>query len=54
MDLYTCRCGNQTWQIFETKVRCLECKTEYVAQHTPVTEFNHTVTEEMEEELEEI
>jgi len=52
-DLYTCSCGNQTWQILETGVRCTACKTEYVTQHTPVAEFNHTVTEELEEALEE-
>jgi len=52
-DLYTCSCGNQTWQIFDTGVRCMACKTEYVAQHTSVAEFNHTVTEELEEALDE-
>lgn len=52
-DLYTCSCGNQTWVIFDTGVRCTACKTDYVAQHTPVTEFNHMVTEELEEALEE-
>ena len=52
-DLYTCSCGNQSWQIFDTGVRCTACKTEYPAQHTPVGEFNHAVTEELEEALEE-
>jgi hypothetical protein len=52
-DVYTCSCGNQTWQIFETGVRCTVCGTEFVAQHTPVPEFNHMVTEELEEVLEE-
>jgi hypothetical protein len=52
-DLYTCSCGNQTWEIFDTGVRCATCKTEYVTQHTPVGEFNHAVTEELEEALEE-
>jgi ribosomal protein L37AE/L43A len=53
-DLYTCICGNQTWQIFETGVRCATCQSEFVTQHQPVTEFNRTVTREMEEELEEV
>jgi hypothetical protein len=53
-DFYTCRCGNQTWKIFENGVRCTVCGTEFVTQHTPVSEFNHTVTQEMEEELEEL
>ena len=52
-DLYTCSCGNQTWEIFDTGVRCTACKTEFAAQHTPVGEFNHAVTEELEEALEE-
>ncbi|MGC2324424.1 MAG: hypothetical protein WA463_17455 [Terriglobales bacterium] len=52
-DVYTCSCGNQTWQILETGVRCVACETEFVAQHTPVSEFNHMVTEELEEVLEE-
>ena len=50
-DLYTCSCGNQTWEIFETGVRCTACKTEYVTQHMSVAEFNHLITQEMEEEL---
>jgi hypothetical protein len=50
-DLYTCSCGNQTWEIFDTGVRCTACQTEYVMQHTPVAEFNHAITQEMEEEL---
>jgi len=52
-DVYTCSCGNQTWQILETGVRCVACGAEFVAQHTPVSEFNHMVTEELEEVLEE-
>ncbi len=52
-DLYTCSCGNQTWEIFDMGVRCAVCKTEYVTQHTPVAEFNHEVTQELEEALEE-
>jgi len=52
-DLYTCSCGNQTWEIFDTGVRCLKCKTEFATPHTPVAEFNHAVTEELEEALEE-
>jgi hypothetical protein len=50
-DLYTCSCGSQTWQISDTGVRCTVCQTEYVTPHTPVAEFNSTVTQEMEEEL---
>lgn len=50
-DLYTRSCGNQTWEIFETGVRCTACKTEYVTQHMSVAEFNHLITQEMEEEL---
>jgi hypothetical protein len=49
-DLYTCSCGNQTWQIFDTGVRCPACKAEYPAQHTSVADFNHEIVEEMEEE----
>ena len=52
-DVYTCSCGNQTWQIFEAAVLCTACKTEFVAVHMPVAEFNHMVTEELEEVLEE-
>jgi len=52
-DVYTCSCGNQTWQIFETVVRCTACGTDFAAEHTPVLEFNHMVTEELEEALEE-
>jgi hypothetical protein len=50
-DLYTCSCGNQTWEILDNGVRCTACKTEYVTLHTPVSEFNSAVTKEMEEEL---
>jgi hypothetical protein len=50
-DLYICNCGNQTWEIFDTGVRCTACKTEYIVQHAPVAEFNHMVAQEMEEEL---
>lgn len=53
-DVYTCRCGNQTWQIFDSGVRCTACNIQYVNQHTPVAEFNHSIKEELEEELEEI
>lgn len=53
-DLYTCSCGNQTWQIFETGVRCIACEAEFPVLHTPVTEFNHSVTKELEEQLEEL
>jgi len=52
-DLYTCTCGNQTWQIFDIGVRCTKCNTEYPVQHMPVKEFNHSLTEELEEALEE-
>jgi len=50
-DLYTCACGNQTWQIFDAGVRCTACQTEYVTPHAPVPEFNSSVTQELEEEL---
>lgn len=53
-DKYTCRCGNQTWQILETAVRCTACETQFVAPHTPVAAFNHIVTLELELELEEV
>lgn len=53
-DLYTCSCGNQTWQIFDTVVRCTGCKQEFLTQHTAVAEFNQRVTQELEEELEEV
>ncbi len=51
-DLYTCNCGNQTWQIFDTVVRCTACGTEFGTQHTPVLEFNEMVTQELEESFE--
>ena len=53
-DLYTCSCGNQTWEIFDTVVRCIACKREFLTQHTGVSEFNHRVTREVEEEMEEV
>jgi hypothetical protein len=53
-DLYTCSCGNQIWQIFDTGVRCMACQTEFVTQHMPVAEFNHAATQQMEEEMEEV
>jgi len=52
-DMYTCSCGNQTWQVLEAAVRCTACGTEIVAPHMPVAEFNHMVTQELEEVLEE-
>jgi len=52
-DVYTCSCGNQTWRILENAVRCTACATDFVAAHMPVAEFNHMVTEELEEVLEE-
>jgi hypothetical protein len=48
-DKYTCSCGNQTWQILGTAVRCTACETEIVAPHMPVAAFNHMVTLELEE-----
>jgi len=27
-DLYTCSCGNQKWEIFDSGVRCTSCDTE--------------------------
>jgi len=53
-DLFTCSCGNQTWEIYDPGVRCTACKTEFVTLHAPVAEFNHAVTEELEEALEEL
>ena len=53
-DVYTCSCGNQTWQILETAVRCTACGTEFVAPHMPVAAFNHLVALELELELEEV
>ncbi|MBZ5567674.1 MAG: hypothetical protein LAN64_07465 [Acidobacteriia bacterium] len=53
-DLYTCSCGNQVWQIFDTVVRCTACNQEFLTQHTAVAEFNHRVTQELDEELEEV
>lgn len=52
-DIYTCSCGNQTWEIFDNGVRCLACKEEFVVTHMPVKDFNHMVTEALEEALEE-
>ncbi len=52
-DLYTCTCGSQTWEIFDTGVRCTACKEEYPVQHMSVHDFNHAVNEELEEALEE-
>jgi hypothetical protein len=53
-DMFTCTCGNQTWQIFDEGVRCTTCKTEFITHHVPVAEFNHTLNLELEEELEEV
>lgn len=53
-DMYTCSCGNQTWQIFDGIVRCASCEREFVAQHMPVIEFNHLISQAVEEELEEV
>jgi hypothetical protein len=53
-DVFTCTCGNQVWQIFDTGVRCTACKTEFITHHVPVAEFNHMVNQELEEELEEL
>ena len=52
-DVYTCSCGNQTWRILDAAVRCATCGTEFVAPHMAVGEFNHMVTEELEEVLDE-
>lgn len=48
-NVYTCTCGNQTWIIFDNAVRCTVCTTQFTVQNTPVTEFNHSVTEQLEE-----
>lgn len=50
-DLYTCSCGNQTWEILDMFVRCTACQAQYVTPHASVAEFNFAVTREMEEEL---
>jgi len=50
-DLYTCACGNQTWQIFDRGVRCTACQVEYVTPHLKVAEFNSEVEQELDEEL---
>ncbi len=50
-ELYTCSCGNQTWEIFDMGVRCTACQAEYLTRHEPVAEFNREITQEMEEEL---
>lgn len=47
--VYTCNCGNQTWQILETAVRCTACAAQFVVPHMPVAAFNHIVTLELEE-----
>ena len=52
-DMYTCSCGNQTWQVLEDIVRCVAGGTEIVAPHMPVQAFYHMVTLELEEVLEE-
>jgi len=52
-DRYTCRCGNQNWQILENAVRCTACGAQFAAPHVPVAAFNHIVTLELEEVLEE-
>lgn len=44
MELYTCSCGNQTWQVGENGVRCTSCNAVFNAQFTPVREFNEMVT----------
>ena len=48
-NVYTCTCGNQTWIISNTGVRCTACKEEFVTQVTPVKEFNSKVAEEVAE-----
>lgn len=52
-DLYTCKCGNQSWEILDNTVRCTTCQAEYITQHTPVSEFNRALTQELEEALKE-
>jgi hypothetical protein len=48
-NVYTCTCGNQTWTILENQVQCTACDAVYDCLHTPVKDFNHMVTEEIEE-----
>ena len=28
-ELYTCKCGNQTWKIYGLMMECTECGTQY-------------------------
>lgn len=49
-NVYTCVCGNQTWIVMDSAVCCTVCRTKFEVQLTPVSEFNHKVVEEIEEE----
>lgn len=48
-NVYTCTCGNQTFIVLDNAVRCTACNTVFATKNTPVAEFNHQVTEELEE-----
>ncbi len=48
-NAYTCSCGNRTWVISDNGVQCTACNREFVVQMMPVAEFNHLVSEELEE-----
>jgi len=47
-NVYTCSCGNQTWFVLEQVVLCTRCNKKFPVQLTPVAEFNHMVSEEVE------
>ena len=49
-NVYTCCCGNQTFTITETGVRCTACNLNFEVPHTPVLQFNEMVLQELEEE----
>lgn len=49
-NVYTCSCGNQTFVIIETGVRCTACNLTFDVPHMSVRDFNHMVAEELEEE----
>lgn len=51
-EVYTCSCGNETWVVLNNLVRCTACKLEFPAELTPVREFNHRVSEALQEAAE--
>ena len=48
-NVYTCSCGNETWVILDNAVRCTACKMVFAVPLTPVKDFNHLVSEEVQE-----